>query len=59
MEATRRLRGRDYPPVVLLLSTYDQDVGEVFVAVSGATAYLIKSAFGPDLLEEVWLAVAR
>ena len=59
LEATRRLLGRDYSPVVLLLSTYDQDVGESLVAVSGATAYVTKSAFGPDLLEKVWLAAAR
>jgi hypothetical protein len=50
---------RDYPPVVLLLSTYDQDAGEQFVAESGATAYVTKSALGPDLLEEVWLTAVR
>ena len=44
--------GRDYPPVVLLLSTYDEDAGKHFVAESGAAAYMTKSAFGPDLLEE-------
>jgi DNA-binding NarL/FixJ family response regulator len=54
LEATRRLLGGDCPPVVLLLSTYDEDAGEQFVAQSGATAYVTKSAFGPDILEEAW-----
>ena len=38
------------PPVVLLLSTYDEDAGAHFVAESGAAAYVTKSAFGPDRL---------
>lgn len=59
LEATRRLRAGDSPPVVLLLSTYDEDAGEDFVAESGATAYVTKSAFGPDRLEDVWSAAAR
>lgn len=59
LEATRRLRAGDYPPVVLLLSTYDEDAGKEFVAESGAAAYVTKSAFGPDRLEDVWSAAAR
>lgn len=59
LEATRRLLGRDCPPVVLLLSTYDEDAGEHFVAESGASAYVTKSAFGPDQLEEAWSAAVR
>ena len=59
LEATRRLLGRDCPPVVLLLSTYDEDAGELFVAESGAAAYLTKSAFGPDLLGEAWATAVR
>ena len=35
LEATRRLRGGEWPPVVLLLPTYDEDVGVRFVAESG------------------------
>jgi len=54
LEATRRLRGRDPAPVVLLLSTYDEDSGERFVAESGAAAYMTKSVFGPDRLEDAW-----
>ncbi|HEY5848944.1 MAG TPA: response regulator transcription factor [Microlunatus sp.] len=59
VEATKRLLGRDHPPVVLLLSTYDEDAGKHFVAESGATAYVTKSAFGPDLLEDAWSAAVR
>jgi len=59
LEATKRLLGRDYPPVVLLLSTYDEDAGKQFVSESGATAYVTKSAFGPDLLEDAWSAAVR
>jgi two-component system response regulator AlgR len=59
LEATRRLLGHDRPPVVVLLSTYDQDAGEQFLAESGASAYVTKSAFGPDQLEEAWSTVGR
>jgi DNA-binding NarL/FixJ family response regulator len=58
LEATRRLRAGDAPPVVLLLSTYDEDVAKDFVAESGAAGYVTKSAFGPDRLEAVWAAAA-
>ena len=59
LEATRRLRDSDCPPVVLLLSTYGEDLGEQFVAESGATAYVTKSVFGPEVLEAVWFTAAR
>lgn len=59
LEATRRLLRCGCPPVVLLLSTYDEDVGEQFVAESGATAYVTKSAFGPDVLEKAWSTAVR
>lgn len=55
-EATRRLRGRPSPPVVLLLSTYDEDAGARFIAECGASAYITKSAFGPDRLRDAWTA---
>jgi DNA-binding NarL/FixJ family response regulator len=56
LEATRRLRGRTSPPVVLLLSTYDEDAGARFIAECGAAAYVTKSAFGPERLREAWTA---
>jgi DNA-binding NarL/FixJ family response regulator len=58
LEATRRLRGCKSPPVVLLLSTYDEDAGVHFLAESGAAAYVTKSAFGPDRLREAWAAAS-
>jgi len=57
VEATRWLQGHEHPPVVLLLSSHDEDAGRQFVAESGATAYVTKSAFGPDLLVDAWSAV--
>ena len=56
LEATRRLRARTSAPVVLLLSTYDEDAGARFIAECGAAAYVTKSAFGPDRLREAWTA---
>jgi CheY-like chemotaxis protein len=56
VEATRRLRERPSPPVVVLLSTYDEDAGARFMAECGAAAYVTKSAFGPDRLREAWAA---
>jgi DNA-binding NarL/FixJ family response regulator len=58
LEATRRLLASDPPPVVLLLSTYDEEAGVGFVAESGAAGYVTKSAFGPDRLEAAWSAAA-
>jgi DNA-binding NarL/FixJ family response regulator len=59
LEATRRLVSAAHPPVVLLLSTYDDDEGEQFTAESGAIGYVTKSAFGPDQLTAAWLTAAR
>src|SRR5688500_12434662 len=44
LEAGRRLRRAGAGPVVVLLSTYDED--QVDVAGSGAAAYVPKAAFG-------------
>ncbi|WP_256855695.1 response regulator [Ornithinimicrobium cryptoxanthini] len=54
VEVARRLRGGDAPPVVVLLSTYDEEAGERFVVESGANAYVTKSAFAPELLTRMW-----
>ena len=56
VEATRRLLVGACPPTVVLLSTYDDDAGQHFVAESGATAYVHKAVFGPDRLEHTWYA---
>jgi DNA-binding NarL/FixJ family response regulator len=52
IEATRRLTGTPGGPVVVLLSTYDQD--QVDLAGSGAAAFVAKAAFGPDVLSAAW-----
>ena len=56
VEATRRLTGCPSPPVVVLLSTYDDDAGARFVAECAAAGYVTKSAFGPDRLRGAWAA---
>ena len=52
IEATRRITRATNPPVVVLLSTYDQD--ELEVSGCGAAAYVAKATFGPDLLASAW-----
>ncbi|HSK27419.1 MAG TPA: response regulator transcription factor [Jiangellales bacterium] len=52
VEASRRLRSRADGPVVVLLSTYDEDRFDL--AGSGAAAYIAKAVFGPDRLVEAW-----
>ncbi len=42
--------------VVLLLSTYEEEEYAPRAAECGAAAYIPKSAFGPDRLEEAWTA---
>ena len=52
IEATRRITRDADPPVVVLLSTYDQD--EFDLSGCGAASYLAKASFGPDLLTAAW-----
>jgi DNA-binding NarL/FixJ family response regulator len=52
LEASRRLSRGTSAPVVVLLSTYDED--QVDVTGSGAAAYVPKATFGPDRLAELW-----
>jgi two-component system response regulator AlgR len=52
IEATRRLTEVPDGPVVVLLSTYDED--QFDLDGCGAAAYLAKAAFGPDRLSEAW-----
>lgn len=54
LQATRALLDGASAPTVMLLSTYDEDAGEQFVAECGATAYINKAAFGPDGLAQAW-----
>ncbi len=59
VEVARRLRAGDAPPVVFLLSTYDEDAGERFVADSGASAYISKALLAPDVLTRAWATAFR
>jgi CheY-like chemotaxis protein len=55
IETTRRLTSTGTSgPVVILLSTYDED--EFDLTGSGATAYVSKAALSPDRLSRVWSA---
>ena len=56
IEASRRIRSTGDAPVVLLLSTYDEDDFEF--EGSGAAGYVPKAAFGPDRLTDAWAAAA-
>ena len=54
VEATRALLRAGSPPMVLLLSTYDDDTGEQLVTECGAAAYISKAALGPERLTHAW-----
>ena len=57
LEATRRILAETPGRVVvLLLSTYEYDEYAPRAAESGAAAYIPKSEFEPDRLEEAWAA---
>jgi DNA-binding NarL/FixJ family response regulator len=57
VEATRRLVSEPNPPLVVLLSTYDED--QVDAAGCGAASYIPKAAFGPDRLSAAWHDAGR
>lgn len=59
LEATKRIRA-DGPRhvVVLMVSTYEAEEFEARATEAGAAAYISKSDFGPDQLEEAWTAAA-
>ncbi len=59
IEATRRILGGSPSPVVLLLSTYEEDEYGPRAAECGASAYIPKSVFAPDRLEEAWAEAAE
>jgi CheY-like chemotaxis protein len=54
IEAARQLRDGAEPPIVILLSTYDED--QFDLAGCGASSYIAKAVFGPDRLSEAWAA---
>jgi CheY-like chemotaxis protein len=59
IEATRRLRAMPRPPVVILLSTYDEADFGARARECGAAGYLAKSAFGTDWLAAAWASAAK
>lgn len=56
LDATRRLRALPRPPVVILLSTYEEDEFDARARQCGAAAYVAKSAFGTERLAAAWAA---
>lgn len=54
LEATRRILAADGRPVVIVLSTYEAGEYEPRALAAGATAFISKSEFAPDRLEEAW-----
>jgi DNA-binding NarL/FixJ family response regulator len=57
LDATRQILAADPGrSVVLLLSTYEEEEYAPRAAECGAAAYIPKSAFGPDRLEQAWVA---
>ena len=57
IEATRRITRAVGPPVVVLLSTYDED--DVDLAGCGAAMYISKAALSPAKLLEAWTGSRR
>jgi len=58
LEATRQILAANGPPVVLLLSTYEESEYAPKAAECGAASYVPKAAFGPDRLEDAWAAAS-
>lgn len=58
LDATRWLRSLDRPPVVVLLSTYDEVDFGGRARECGAADYVAKSSFGTDRLASVWALAA-
>ena len=54
LEATRRILASEDPPIVLLLSTYEEEEYAPRAAECGAASYIPKAVFGPDRLEAAW-----
>ncbi|MET0864950.1 MAG: response regulator transcription factor, partial [Nakamurella sp.] len=57
VEASSRLRISHPGIVVILLSSYDEAEFADLTPHCGAAAYVSKSLFGPDRLEEVWATI--
>lgn len=53
VEATRRLRQRDDPPKVIVLTTFDQDEYAFAAIKAGASGFLLKDTQPPALLDAI------
>jgi DNA-binding NarL/FixJ family response regulator len=58
LDATRQILADRQRVVVLLLSTYEAEEYAPRATEVGAAAYIPKSEFGPDRLEEAWAAAS-
>jgi DNA-binding NarL/FixJ family response regulator len=58
LEATRRILSLDDPPYVLVMSTHESGSYEAPALAAGAIAFIPKSSFGMDALEDIWAGVA-
>jgi DNA-binding NarL/FixJ family response regulator len=56
LDATRQILANSTRRVILLLSTYEEEEYAPRAAECGASAYIPKSAFGPDRLADAWAA---
>lgn len=54
IEASRRIASTTHPPVVVLLSTYDES--EIDANACGAAGYISKLSFSTQRLSEIWTA---
>jgi DNA-binding NarL/FixJ family response regulator len=58
LEATRQILSSTQRVVILLLSTYEEAEYAPRAAECGAAAYIPKSSFSPERLEQAWEAAA-
>lgn len=54
LEATRRIRGLVDPPPVAVMSTHESGDYRQTALAAGAYAFIPKSEFGMDALDELW-----
>ena len=57
LEATRRISNLENPPVVLVMSTHESGNYAGIAEAAGAVAFVPKSQFSMDTLEQVWASV--
>jgi len=58
LDATRQILASSKRVIILLLSTYEEEEYAPRAAECGAAAYIPKSAFSPDRLEQAWAAAS-